>query len=114
MFIGDPLFAAGRKTDQNYFKLHQATGFLEQYIAKRCPSGKTRAQKLLQSLNRLEMRPELAEKAKQLKELIQGSPSVSDLEVFRLSLHDLQTHLQLEHSSRWHDEIVEQCKFAQS
>lgn len=98
--------------DAAFFKLHQATGFFEQYVAGHCPLGKESAVNALTSLENQRLNDEIMNKIGELRTKISGKmvPKVTDLESFRLSIHQMQERLKLRHEQRWHDEIVKECR----
>ena len=100
------------ENNEAYFKLHQATGYYEQFVGKRCASGKEHARKLLESVSHQKIGPTLEAKVSQLNDWLSGNrnPAITALEAFRFSIHELQEQLNLHHEARWHDEIVAQCK----
>jgi hypothetical protein len=100
---------ANASVDGDYFKLHQATGFYEQYLGQRCPTGKAQALALLKSI---ESPSPLQAKSQELSEKIAGGPkfSINDVEQFRLSIHELQEQKGFAHQARWHDDVVKECR----
>lgn len=99
-------------TDGPFFTLHQATGFFEQYLAGRCPIGKAKALSTLGSLEKPDRDSEVTRKISELMKMISGKTAhgVTDLESFRLSIHQMQERLGLHHERRWHDDITKECR----
>jgi len=95
-----------------YYKLHQATGFYEQYLSGHCSIGKKEALNFLNSLPNQKINLELSVKISGLKDKLKGEkkPSTYDLESFRLSIHEMQNNLSFIHQKKWHDDIVAECK----
>jgi hypothetical protein len=95
-----------------FFKLHQATGFFEQFVAGGCSSGKTKAQSLLIALGKQKLDPDLHDQIRKLKRLVDSKvvPTVGDLEKFRLSIHQIMERKRFNHEQSWHDEVLAGCK----
>lgn len=98
-------------TDGAYFKLHQATGFFEQFTAGHCSIGKQKARALLIDLETVNSNPDLAGKSAQLMKMIGAEkiPTVAEIESFRLSIHEIQENMHLNHKSNWHEAVVSEC-----
>src|SRR5689334_15645860 len=111
MLFGLPLNAAAAHWgDEAYFKLHQATGYYEQYLAGHCASGKSKAFDLINQFNGNDPK-ELNAKVIELKIFLKDeSTPVAKLESFRLSIHEMQKRLNLNHQTKWHDEVAKACK----
>ena len=108
------LAAFSSSASDSFFKIHQATGFFEQFIASRCPHGKKKAEQLLKAMDRNKTDVSLNEKALELSSLLDkgNPPTVTEVESFRLALHELMERKHFYHEARWHDQIVDECKVA--
>lgn len=107
---------ASPSEDATFFKIHQATGYFEQFIAGVCPSGKRVAESLLNSIHNKRAEPSLNKKSNELRAIVESQrlPTVADVEGLRLSIHELMERQHLHHEQRWHDEVVDGCKKAKN
>ena len=112
LFLSLFSFASTAENNSAYFKLHQATGFFEQYVAGNCPLGKGRALTLLKPLGSQKVDVEIKKRVNDLatKTSDKGSLQVTDLESFRLSIHQVQERLGLHHEEHWHNDLLKECK----
>lgn len=110
------LAVASPEPDSSFFKIHQATGFFEQFIGGNCPQGMKKAENLLNALDMQKTDATLIEKANGLRSMIGSKmrPTAADVEALRLSIHDLMERRNFHHGQRWHDQIVEECKMAKN
>ncbi len=102
------VFAGGLKNEDDFYKIHQAVGFLEAYVKEECPDGLNRAknlsdEKVIESVQDMQLQKIKNEVRKSI--FNSDKLSLIEIEKLRKRLHELQSKKMYPHQQRWHDEF---------